>query len=46
MNDFVEIVVIMLVTTCGIPILTLVFMVWIVKTLLGLDLVMLRQGEE
>ena len=45
MNDFVEIVVIMLVTTCGIPILTLVFMVWIVKTLLGLDLVMLRQGE-
>ena len=45
MNDFVEIVVIMLVTTCGIPILTLVLMVWIIKTLLGLDLVMLRQGE-
>ena len=45
MNDFVEIVVIMLVTTCGIPILTLVMMVWIVKTLLGLDLVFIRQGD-
>ena len=45
MNDFVEIVVIMLVITCGIPILTLVMLVWIVKTLLGLDLVIVRQGQ-
>jgi ElaB/YqjD/DUF883 family membrane-anchored ribosome-binding protein len=38
MNDFVEVVVIMLVTTCGIPMLTLFLLVWIMKTLLGLDL--------
>ena len=37
MNDFVEIVVVMLVTTCGIPILTLLLLVWIVKTILGID---------
>ena len=45
MNDFIEIVVIMLVTTCGIPILTVLFMIWIVKTLLGIDLAILRQGD-
>ena len=38
MNDFVEVVVIMLVTTCGIPMLTLFLLVWIMKTLLGVDL--------
>lgn len=38
MNDFVEVVVIMLVTTCGIPMLTLFMLIWIMKTLLGLDL--------
>lgn len=45
MNDFVEKVVIMLVTTCGIPILTVIFMIWIVKTLLGLDLIAISQGR-
>lgn len=37
MKDFVEIVVIMLVTTCGVPILTLMLLVWIVKTILAID---------
>lgn len=38
LNNFVEIVVIMLVTTCGIPILTVLLLVWIVKTLLAIDI--------
>ena len=37
-NDFVEVVVVMLVTSCGIPMLTLMFFVWIIKTILGIDL--------
>ena len=38
MNDFVEIVVIMLVTTCGIPILALLFLSWIIKGIMSLNL--------
>ncbi|MBR0410478.1 MAG: hypothetical protein IJI25_05685 [Eubacterium sp.] len=37
-NDFVEVVVVMLVTSCGIPMLTLMFFIWIIKTILGIDL--------
>lgn len=37
-NDFVEVVVVMLVTSCGIPMLTLLLFVWIIKTILGIDL--------
>ncbi len=36
-NDFIEVVVVMLVTTCGIPILTVLLFVWIIKAFLGLD---------
>ncbi len=47
MNDFVEVVVIMLVTSCGIPILTLAFFVWIIKLVLGVDMEqLLRKREE
>jgi len=35
LNDFVEVVVVMLVTTCGVPILTLVVLVWFVQSLFG-----------
>ncbi len=45
LNKFVEVVVIMLVTTCGIPILTLIFLGWIIKTLLGLEIDWGRQKE-
>lgn len=38
MNDFVEIVVIMLVTTCGIPILALFLLSWIIKAIMSLNL--------
>lgn len=38
MNDFIEVVVIMLVTTCGIPILTVMFLFWIIKSLLGMEM--------
>ena len=45
LNKFVEVVVIMLVTTCGIPILTLILLAWITKTLLGLEIDWGRQKE-
>ena len=35
---YLTLIVIMLVTTCGIPMLTLFLLVWIMKTLLGVDL--------
>lgn len=38
LNDFVEVVVILLVTNCGIPILTLLVFVWILKAVMGVDL--------
>lgn len=46
MNDFVEIVVIMLVTTCAIPILTVLFLSWILKAILGMNFEGLRKADE
>lgn len=45
LNDFVEVVVIMLVTTCAIPMLTLFFFIWVVKSLLGMEFDYSRQKE-
>ncbi len=37
LNNFIEALAVMLVTSCGIPIIVLVFFVWLVKVLLGVD---------
>lgn len=37
MNEMVEVIVIMLVSTCGIPILTVCMLWWLVKLFLGID---------
>ena len=38
LNDFLEALAVMLVTSCLIPVLVLVFFVWLVKLFLGVDL--------
>lgn len=42
-DDFVEVVVIMLVTSCGIPIVTLFVFVFVIKSFLSVDLSKLRE---
>lgn len=37
LNQFIEAIAIMLVTTCAIPILVLFFFIWLVKVILGVD---------
>mgnify|MGYP007057860948 FL=1 len=38
LNNFIEALAILLVTSCLIPILVLIFFVWLVKMLLGLNI--------
>ena len=38
LNDFLEALAVMLVTSCLIPVLVLVFFVWLLKLFLGVDL--------
>ena len=43
MNDFIEALAIMLVTSCLIPILVLLFFVWIKKVILGVNVELPRK---
>ena len=38
LNDFIEALAVMLVTSCVIPVLVLLFFVWITKVILGMEL--------
>ena len=38
LNSFIDSLAVMLVTTCGIPVLVLLFMFWMIKTLFGIDI--------
>lgn len=44
LNRFIEAIAVMLVTSCVIPILVLVFFLWIVKLVLGVDIRLPRMG--
>ena len=38
LNDFIEALAVMIVTSCLIPILVMIFFVWIIKSMLGMDM--------
>lgn len=38
LNDFIEALAVMIVTSCLIPILVMIFLVWIIKSVLGMDM--------
>ncbi len=45
LNRFIEALAVMIVTSCLIPVLVLVFLVWLVKNLLGTDLSLTKEKE-
>ena len=38
LNNFIEALAVMIVTSCLIPILVMIFFVWIIKSMLGMDM--------
>ncbi|MEE0960181.1 MAG: hypothetical protein UH654_09150 [Lachnospiraceae bacterium] len=46
LNNFVEAIAVMIITSCVIPILVIIFFIWLVKVLLDVDLSKVKLPEK